>query len=155
MNYLWDLITTAVDCGAPQPPLNGTVDTYSSTTEGSSITYHCNMGLFPVNKLVSVCSCTGQWTPNPTELSCTTELSMHQVLQFCTCDHSGSQYSLLLSTHSTTEWLATKCYLFTGNIWLQWRLHPTEHIDCSMHSSKHMETRSSATRVSTENHTPE
>ena len=54
MNYLWDLIITVVDCGAHQPPLNGTVDTYSSTTEGSSITYHCNMGLFPVNKLVSV-----------------------------------------------------------------------------------------------------
>jgi len=58
-----------VDCGQPGAPLNGVVESYTNTTEGSEVFYRCNQGLVPEGRMRAVCTRNG-WSPNPASLSC-------------------------------------------------------------------------------------
>ena len=54
-------------CGFPTVPVNGHINSnYSSTVEGSQITFHCGDDS-PV--MTSTCS-NGRWIPNPADLDC-------------------------------------------------------------------------------------
>ena len=68
------MIGFLVDCGQPEFPSNGVVSAVSSTTEGATVTFQCEEGLFPSDTITSTCSSTGLWTPNPAdeELECIT-----------------------------------------------------------------------------------
>ena len=59
-----------VDCGSPCNPRNGSVTSYTGTTNGSVAFYSCNPGLVPVMGMRAVCTGNG-WSPNPADLSCT------------------------------------------------------------------------------------
>ena len=63
----WDVF--AVDCGPPVAPLNGSLENYINTTEGSEVFYSCNQGLVPEGRMRTVCTRNG-WSPNPAGLSC-------------------------------------------------------------------------------------
>ena len=63
-----------VDCGVPDPPVNGSfVGSIEDTSEGSMIFYKCNDSLFPIGNLPSTCGSNGMWNPNPMDQRCTTE----------------------------------------------------------------------------------
>ena len=63
-----------VDCGSPCNPRNGSVTSYSGTTNGSVAFYSCDPGLVPVMRMRAECTGNG-WSPNPVDLSCTVGMS--------------------------------------------------------------------------------
>ena len=64
------MIGFLVDCG--QPEFNSVVSNVSSTTEGATMTFKCDEGLFPSDPITSTCNSTGQWTPDPADVQCRT-----------------------------------------------------------------------------------
>ena len=64
------MICLLVDCGQPEFPSNGVVSAVSSTTEGATVTFQCEEGLFPSDPVNITCSSTGLWTPNPEDVQC-------------------------------------------------------------------------------------
>ncbi len=62
-----------LDCG--QPVLSPNVSVVS-TTEGDTVSLQCEDGLFPVIPVMITCNSAGMWSPNPTELVCTTRPGM-------------------------------------------------------------------------------
>ena len=64
------MIGLLVDCGQPEFPFNGVVSAVSSTTEGATVTFQCEEGLFPSDLITSTCNNTGLWTPNPADVEC-------------------------------------------------------------------------------------
>ena len=58
-----------VDCGLPVAPRNGSLESYTNTTEGSEVFYSCVTGLVPEERMRAVCTRNG-WSPNPADLSC-------------------------------------------------------------------------------------
>ena len=61
----------AVQCAQPLTSLNVSIEGYSNyRVEGSQMTYTCKSGLQPTNQLVSNCTNTGEWLPDPSELIC-------------------------------------------------------------------------------------
>ena len=57
-----------VDCGDPQAPDNGIINSYTSTIEGAQITFQCNDD--PSNVMTSTCSSAGVWEPDPAMIMC-------------------------------------------------------------------------------------
>ena len=62
-------ILCVVDCSSPVAPWNGSLESFTNTTEGSEVLYSCNPGLVPEGKMRAVCTRNG-WSPNPADLSC-------------------------------------------------------------------------------------
>jgi len=60
-------LTTTVDCGPPSVPRNGSLQSYTITTEGSVVFYSCDPGLVPEGRRRAVCTENG-WSPDPTDL---------------------------------------------------------------------------------------
>ena len=58
------------DCGAPPPPVNGSVQPHTNTTEGSVVVFQCDPGFVPEGVMTTVCANDGQWTPNPGSVTC-------------------------------------------------------------------------------------
>ena len=64
------ICTSLVDCGPPLSPINGSLGNYSSTKEGTYVTFQCNEGYLPFIVKVSTCNSYGVWYPAPHEHSC-------------------------------------------------------------------------------------
>lgn len=61
-----------VDCGPPEPPMNGSTGNYSSmTTLGATVTYVCDKFFLPITTMISRCSSNGLWDPAPHMQNCT------------------------------------------------------------------------------------
>ena len=58
-----------VDCGSPYNPQNGSVTSFTGTTNGSVAFYSCDPRLVPVMGMRAVCTGNGR-SPNPADLSC-------------------------------------------------------------------------------------
>ena len=58
------------DCGAPPPPVNGSVQPYANTTEGSVMVFQCDPGFVSEGVMTAVCESDGQWTPNLGGVTC-------------------------------------------------------------------------------------
>ena len=54
-----------VSCGVPPSPSNGFVD-FTNVIEGSEATFRCDSG----PEMTAVCTASGEWVPNPGDLSC-------------------------------------------------------------------------------------
>ena len=65
------LTLPSVDCGSPVAPQRGSLESYTTTTEGSEVSYRCNQGLVPETRMRAVCTRNG-WSPNPAVLNCNT-----------------------------------------------------------------------------------
>ena len=65
---LW--LSPTADCGAPPPPVNGFLQSYTNTTEGSVVVFWCNPGFVPGGEMTAVCGSDSQWTPNPGGVTC-------------------------------------------------------------------------------------
>ena len=74
-----------VDCGPPGNPRNGSVTSFTGTTNGSVAFYSCNPGLVPVMGMRAVCTENG-WSPNPADLSCSVGMSL-TITGTCQCTH--------------------------------------------------------------------
>ena len=55
-------LLSSVDCGSPQPPVNGLVVEIASMREGSEVIFQCNAS--------AVCSRDGRWSPDPGQQVC-------------------------------------------------------------------------------------
>ena len=49
--------------------VNGSVN-YTTTVEGSTATYQCDVGLVPEGVMTSVCMANGKWATDPAEAGC-------------------------------------------------------------------------------------
>ena len=58
------------DCGTPPPPVNGSVQPHTNTTEGSVVVFQCDIGFVPEGMMTAVCGSDGQWTPNQGGITC-------------------------------------------------------------------------------------
>ena len=58
-----------VDCGPPDTPQRGSLESFTGTTEGSEVFYRCDPGLVPAGTMRAVCTRNG-WSPNPADLIC-------------------------------------------------------------------------------------
>ena len=56
-------------CAVPTAPATGSVD-FTDTVEGSIAAYQCDTGLVSGELFAAVCSESGEWVPNPSDLSC-------------------------------------------------------------------------------------
>ena len=65
------LQNTLVNCGEPNPPMNGTVGNYSHTRQGATAISRCEDGFRPSATFFSACTDSGMWMPQPEELDCT------------------------------------------------------------------------------------
>jgi len=65
----YEILPTSVDCGPPLAPRNGSLESYTNTTEGSVVFYSCDPGFGPEHRMMSVWTGTG-WSPNPGALNC-------------------------------------------------------------------------------------
>ena len=53
-----------VDCGAPLPPVKGSLlQPHTNTTEGSVVVFQCEPGFVPEGVMTAVCGSESQWTP--------------------------------------------------------------------------------------------
>ena len=57
------------DCGIPII-VDGSLK-YTTTVEGSTATYQCDMGFVPEGVMTSICMESGEWAPDPAEVECT------------------------------------------------------------------------------------
>ena len=63
------LTIISVNCSSPVAPWNGSLESYTNTTEGSEVFYSCDPGLVPEGRMRAVCTRNG-WSPNPDDLRC-------------------------------------------------------------------------------------
>ena len=64
-------ILHTADCGAPPPPVKGSLlQPHTNTTEGSVAVFQCDPGFVPEGEMTAVCGSDGQWTPNPGGVTC-------------------------------------------------------------------------------------
>ena len=71
LNYVYVTILHAADCGAPPPPVSGSLlQPYTNTTEGSVVVFQCDPGFVPEGEMTAVCGSDGQWSPNPGDVTC-------------------------------------------------------------------------------------
>ena len=68
----------SVDCGPPPALRNGSLESYTNTTEGSVVFYSCDPGLVPEMRMMSVCTGSG-WSPNTADLNCSVGMFECQV----------------------------------------------------------------------------
>ena len=60
---------TAV-CENPAPPCHGSITVYTSTVEGTTLTFQCDEGYSPTGEMTTTCTANGQWEPNPEDTEC-------------------------------------------------------------------------------------
>ena len=58
------------ECGPPVAADGVMIHNYTTTFEGSSITFTCEDGLFPDVTITSNCTGEGHWSPNPATYMC-------------------------------------------------------------------------------------
>jgi hypothetical protein len=60
------------DCGVPSPTCSSSITmNYSSTLEGSTLTFNCKEGFAPSDGFIATCHPNGSWFPDPTTHVCT------------------------------------------------------------------------------------
>ena len=60
------------DCGEPVSADGVVIHDYTTTFEGSSITFTCEDGLFPNDIITATCTGEGHWSTDPATYMCTT-----------------------------------------------------------------------------------
>ena len=76
MHVAYRLITgycfnSIADCGAPPPPVNGSLlQAHTNTTDGSVVVFQCDPGFVPEGMMTAECGRDGRWTPNPGHVTC-------------------------------------------------------------------------------------
>ena len=63
-------LNPTADCGAPSPPINGSLQPHTNTTEGLVVVFQCRLEFVPEGEITAVCGSDGQWTPNPGDITC-------------------------------------------------------------------------------------
>ena len=58
------------ECGPPEAADGVMIHNYTTTFEGSSITFTCENGLFPKVTITANCTREGHWSPDPTIYMC-------------------------------------------------------------------------------------
>ena len=59
-----------VECGPPVAGNGVVIHSYTTTFEGSSITFTCEDGLFPNVSITAICTGEGHWTTDPATYMC-------------------------------------------------------------------------------------
>ena len=62
-NYNTCTYLFTVDCGAPDPPQRGSLESYTDTIEGSEVFYRCDPGLVPEGRMRTNCTRNGWREP--------------------------------------------------------------------------------------------
>ena len=91
----------SVDCGPPVVPQHGSLENYTSTTEGSEVFYRCDQHLVPEGRMRANCTRNG-WSPNPADLSCSVGMLTKIPIQLLAHLYGGP---LSLAKQVLTLWL--------------------------------------------------
>ena len=57
-------------CSPPTPPVNGSIDDWTSSMIGAQVTYSCDRDLVIVGETVATCSPSLQWIPSSNDIMC-------------------------------------------------------------------------------------
>ena len=101
MHVAYRLITgycfnSTVDCGAPPPPVNGSLlQPHTNTTDGSTVVFQCEPGFVPEGVMTAECGRDGRWTPNPGHVTCSPRPTP-------TSTHTFTETSIVTSTSDPT-----------------------------------------------------
>ena len=66
VNYLF----LSAGCSPPIPPVNGSVNGFTSSRVGAQVTYHCDTDLVLMGERVATCSQSLQWLPSSQSVTC-------------------------------------------------------------------------------------
>jgi hypothetical protein len=64
-------ILLAVNCGQPDPPVNGSLMTILHTREGATVDFSCDEDFIPSMVETATCAHTALWIPAPEDHNCT------------------------------------------------------------------------------------
>ena len=73
------------NCSDPTPPIDGSIEPYQNTAEGTVIFFMCNPMFVPTERMTATCGCNGMWTPEPASLTCTCEYLPYCCLLLSSC----------------------------------------------------------------------
>ena len=74
--YLSLSLSLSAGCSPPTPPINGSVDEWTSSMVGAQVTYSCDTDLVLVGETVATCSLPSlQWIPSSDDIMCVQSLS--------------------------------------------------------------------------------
>ena len=65
-----DLLNNLGECGPPVAAEGVVIHNYTTTFEGSSITFTCEDGLFPNVTIMATCTGEGHWSTDPATYMC-------------------------------------------------------------------------------------
>ena len=65
-----------VNCGMPNRPVNGSIQTPQSTLGGSVVEFGCAPGFIPAERMMATCTLNGTWSPDPGTLMCNGETTV-------------------------------------------------------------------------------
>ena len=102
-------ILHAADCGAPPPPVSGSVHPHTNTTEGSVVVFQCDPGFVPEGEMTAVCGRDGQWTPNPGGVTCSpgpTQTFTQTATPTQTSSPTSKNYTLCFITYVTVLYVS-------------------------------------------------
>ena len=102
-------ILHAADCGAPPPPVSGSVQSHTNTTEGSVVVFQCNSGFVPEGEMTAMCESDGQWTPNPGGVTCSlrpTQTFTQAATPTQTSSPTSKNYTLCFITYVTVIYVS-------------------------------------------------
>ena len=90
-------LSPSAGCGPPSPPVNGSVDEWTSSRVGAQVTYSCDTDLALVGERVAYCSVPQlQWLPSSDDVVCVQSLPG---ISFCMY---YSNYTSLSATRSSS-----------------------------------------------------
>ena len=128
--YVWNSygvdnsLIFAANCGPPSPPMNGYINPYTSTREGSQVDVTCfSESQQKENYIVLlICSHDGSWQPNPTDI----------------CNHNSGTIQpyvlklILVTSFSVAVVVEKQRRFFVNNL-----MFSVQHADISTRCSSH------------------
>ena len=96
-------------CSTPTVGSNVSVESYSSGVEGSQITYYCQPGLLPSEKMVANCTSDGTWSPDPAGHDCYAGLFNSSVPTTAVCRMPEALNNVMIVT---TNWSSYNVLMF-------------------------------------------
>ena len=70
-----------VNCGMPNRPVNGSIQTPQSTLGGSVVDFGCTTGFIPAERMMATCTLNGTWSPDPGTLMCNGETTASKFVE--------------------------------------------------------------------------
>ena len=111
-NNLFIIFMSIGDCGKPVAGDGVMIHPYTTTYEGSSITFTCEDGFLPSDNIIANCTGEGHWTTDPVTYTCTATSTTTTTTRTTT----GTTTSTDTATTTTTTTTVINDTITTGEV---------------------------------------